>query len=116
MTRAEWSPTLATSGDIFPWMVVAFGAVATCSWAGAAVASVANRTPARPTLAGAGAALVRLPSHTSDPANAWPPGFAGQLPGPWLYWFCQLVVLAALVACVAVVLRVRGGRRGRRTS
>lgn len=116
MTRAEPSPTLATSGEFFPWVVLAFGSVATCTWAGAALASVANRTPARPNLEGAGAALVRLPSHVSDPANAWPPPFAGQLPGPWLYWFCQLLVLTALVACVAVVLRARGGRRGRRTS
>ncbi|MDP9388485.1 MAG: type IV secretory system conjugative DNA transfer family protein, partial [Actinomycetota bacterium] len=62
----------------------------------------------------AGQALLGLPSHLSDPKQAWPAPVRGALPGPIAYWACQLLVLAAAAAVIAGFLVLRGRRRDRR--
>jgi type IV secretion system protein VirD4 len=103
-----------TTGDAFPWIVATFGAVVAAAWAGAWLATVANLSPTRPALSTTGEALVRLPSHASDPRAAWPPELSARLPGPWLYWTCQLLVLAVALAVTYGVARIRSGNRGGR--
>ena len=70
-------------------------------WLGAALAGLVSGGRA-PHPAGAPNALVRLPATLSQPAAAWP---ASDLPGPWLYWPAQLVVV--LLAGALAVLAIR---------
>ena len=81
----------------FPWAVAFVGALLLVVWAGAASAAlVATRGHVR--MVDAGPALLGLPTHVGDPAAAWPAGSRDALPGPYLYWFCQLLVIAVLLA------------------
>lgn len=80
----------------FPWAVGVVGALLGLVWAGAALAARVGSGASIP-LADAGAALVQLPAHLSDPALAWSPTTRAALPGPLLYWACQAVVVAASV-------------------
>lgn len=51
-------------------------------------------------------ALVGLPAHLGDPAAAWAPELRASLPGPFLYWACQIVVLAAVTVLTRLAWRV----------
>lgn len=88
---------LSPDGGFFPWIVGAFGAVVTTVWAGAALAAAVTGHPGAVTFTGAGRAILRLPSHLSSPGEAWPASADEALPGPVIYWACQLVVLVVLV-------------------
>ena len=78
------------SGDSSDRLVLgalaAFAGAVTTVWAGAVVAAVAtgHGIPHAITLSDAAQAAVRLPSHASNPALAWPPAVARSLPGPVL--------------------------------
>src|SRR5581483_5913688 len=71
-------------------------------WAGAALAALLSGKHLDASLGEALQAAVRLPRHLSNPAVAWPAPTGGALPGPWLYWFSQTVVLT--VVAVSSVL------------
>ncbi|MEY2472850.1 MAG: type secretion system protein VirD4 [Actinomycetota bacterium] len=101
--------------ELFPWVIGMFGALVFVTWAGAALAAMANGHAGRIAFSDAGSALVKLVSHPGDPRGAWPPRARSSLPGPVLYWTAQLVVFAwaAAAACGAWWLRQRlGDRRG----
>lgn len=89
----------------FPLVVLGFGAITGVVWAGASLAAAlaSQRSVA---FSDAGYALLRLPSNASDPAAAWPDPSRSAMPGPALYWACQLVVLAAAVAIAVIAGRV----------
>jgi type IV secretion system protein VirD4 len=79
--------------------VLAAGGTSLVVWAGAQLAALASTRRAAPITPGlALRALVRLPSHASDPADAWPGLPPGTLPGPVLYWACTVVAAATAVA------------------
>jgi len=82
-------------------------------WAGAALAARLAGHPFGATLADAGRALVGLGAHPGEPAAAWPEPVREALPGPFLYWGCQVVVLvvAAGVAVAAWRLLRSGPER-----
>lgn len=64
-------------------------------WAGAALASFATGADSLPfSLYEAGLAAARLPSRVANPASAWSPVLARDLPGPIVYWLCQALVMA----------------------
>ena len=94
---------------------VAAVAVATLGvvvWAGAAAAAaLTGHTAMRVGLADAVRAAVRLPSHLSDPAEAWPAAARSQLPGSAPYWACTVPVAAIAVGLVGLGLRWRHRRR-----
>ncbi|MEN3273438.1 MAG: type secretion system protein VirD4 [Actinomycetota bacterium] len=79
----------------FPWVVGFAGALLATAWAGAALAAAVT-TGARVRVIDAGPALTKLPMHAADPAEAWPGPSRTALPGPVVYWACQLAVLTAL--------------------
>jgi type IV secretion system protein VirD4 len=82
----------------FGWAVVVFGALVVTVWAGAAAAATITGHDARAVRVDmAGEALLRLPSHLSDPSTAWPAPADAELPGPVLYWASQTLVVGALV-------------------
>lgn len=101
-------PATGGGGDaLFVGAVVVFAAVAGMAWAGAALAArLGGHGRFRAGLADAARALVRLPSRASDPASAWPPGAAAALPGPVLYWACQIAVVVATVALAVIAWRL----------
>ena len=49
----------------------------------------------------------RLPDHLADPAGAWPEPFRSQLPGPILYWFAAVIVVALIGLIVWLYFRIR---------
>ena len=84
-------------GDtVFEVGVLAIGAVAASVWGGAMLAARLGGGHLGAGLGDALVALVRLPGHLSDPAAAWPDPVRDSLPGPFLYWTSQLLVLAVL--------------------
>lgn len=96
-------PSGATSAPVrqgpdwwFPWVIGGFTAVSVAVWAGAAAAVWLAGGEASPRLTDAGGALLRLPSTASDPAAAWPPDVASQMPGAAPYWACQVAVVVLL--------------------
>jgi len=98
---------------LFAVLAVAVG-VLVAVWAGAALA--AQFSPGAHFSAGlstAAEALKALPSHGSDPAAAWPAGPRSALPGPVLYWACQGLVVAGLLALAWLAWRVFGGHSER---
>jgi type IV secretion system protein VirD4 len=96
---------------VFIGAVLAAGAVAVICWAGAALAALITGQSLSASLADALGAAMRLPGHLGDPATAWREPAAGQLPGPFVYWPAQLLVVAAAGAvAVAAPRLVRPGR------
>ncbi len=49
-------------------------------------------------------AVINLPDHWGDPANAWPHPADVQLPGPVLYWGITMVLAFAMVAVARFVI------------
>ncbi|WCO66246.1 type IV secretory system conjugative DNA transfer family protein [Iamia majanohamensis] len=91
-------------------VLVLFGAGVTLGllgvvWAGAVLALAVAGAPQLVGINEAGQALGRMPDRMGDPAQAWGPPLAGELPGPVTYWACTGLVAAALVVLGAVVLR-----------
>src|SRR5438270_13930425 len=78
--------------DLFPWIVGIFGAVVLFVWSGAAVASAVTGHGGRIRFSDAGTALIQLPSHLSDPKQAWPLAVRPSLPGAFAYWAAQFCV------------------------
>lgn len=94
---ADSTPSGQGTEGWFPVVVLGFGGVAGVAWAGASLAAaLASQTSVA--FADAGYALFRLPSNVSDPAAAWPEPTRSAMPGPVLYWACQLIVVAAAAA------------------
>lgn len=87
------------------------GAMAAVVWAGASLATAATGVWLDAGLADAARAAVALPRHLSEPARAWPPPAASQVPGPWLYWPATLLSLGAAVAGAATAWRWRAATR-----
>jgi type IV secretion system protein VirD4 len=59
--------------------------------------------------------LIRIPDHLADPAQAWPADARGLLPGPAVFYFAALLVLATVALLAVVVVRVaRSGWLGLR--
>jgi len=108
---AGWAPWELVAAAGLGIAVTAGGVV----WAGAALAALLSGERLDADLATAVRAAVALPKHLSDPAAAWPAGSAASLPGPWLYWPCTLLVIAALVGLGVSGWRLRArfatGRR-----
>lgn len=104
-TRAPGEGAPATS--LLP-VLGALGGLLGIEWLGVQLASLigAQRAAAVNTEQVV-AALTRLPKHADDPANAWPPAVADQLPGPVLYWAAQIVVVATIGFAVMFVIRRR---------
>ena len=75
-------------------------------WAGAALAARLTGRHLRAGLAASRVALARLPHHLADPAAAWPSPARPAIPGPWLYWPSQLLVVVAAVAPAIAVWRL----------
>src|SRR5581483_7502377 len=93
-----WAP-----GEVlFVGAVTLAGGASGIVWAGAALAALLSGKHLDASLGEALQAAVRLPRHLSNPAVAWPAPTGGALPGPWLYWFSQTVVLT--VVAVSSVL------------
>jgi type IV secretion system protein VirD4 len=89
------------------------GGVGLLVWGGALVASsVLGPGGFRAGIADGVEAAFRLPSHASDPAEAWPAETAATLPGPAPYWLATVV--AALVAVLVAVGAFRLWRLVRR--
>ena len=92
-------------------VALAAGAVVGAVWLAGALAARLTAGPAfQAGFGDAAAALVRLRSHLSDPAGAWPPGVGAALPGPAVYWACQAVLVAALIAVAWAGWRLFGRR------
>jgi len=104
------------AGDGFAWVIGIAGAACAVVWAGAALAlAVTGHGPdGRIGLTGAAQALVRLPGHLGEPAQAWPEPARTALPGPVVYWTSQAAVTAAATAAGVGGLRVWRGLRGDR--
>ena len=81
-------------------------------WAGAALAArmMGNEFPAN--FGDAVDAGLRLPSHVSDPASAWPEPTSRSLPGPAAYWSLTITVAIGLVVVLAAALHVFRRRVG----
>lgn len=56
-------------------------------------------------------ALLELPGHLSDPAEAWSAPADTRLPGPVLYWLCTTLALGPVVAVAWLWHRYRRRRR-----
>lgn len=54
---------------------------------------------------------IRLPSHLSDPRQAWPEAARADLPGPAGFYIAALLVLAAMAAATLAVARWRSRAR-----
>ena len=108
-------------GKLLAAVAASLGGVGLVVWGGALVASsVLGPGGFRAGIADGVEAAFRLPSHTGDPAEAWPAETAATLPGPAPYWLATVV--AALVAVLVafgvfrlwlLVRRVGTADRGR---
>ena len=106
-----WTTDLAGTATIA--LILALGAATTAMWTAAQLASFVSTDQVLTIgLADSGQALVRLRSHLGDPAAAWPPGIASQLPGPVVYWPCMIVTVAVVAAAGWVWRRWRRHARG----
>jgi type IV secretion system protein VirD4 len=75
-------------------------------WLGAAAAAAVSGGGVLPaTLADAMVAAVRLPSHVSRPADAWPVAAATVLPGPVVYWAATTVAAPFVAVPAGLLLR-----------
>ena len=93
-TADGWAP-----GEVlFVAAVALAGGASAIVWAGAALAVLLGGGHLDVSLGDALHATVRLAGHLSNPAMAWPASVGEGLPGPWLYWFSQTVVLAVVAA------------------
>ena len=81
---------------VFAASVGIAGASAVLVWGGASLAARISGHAFAASLSDSLQALAHMPGRMSDPATAWPPAVAGPLPGPWLYWFAQAVVIVFL--------------------
>ncbi len=92
----------AGSGDTASMIaIIVAGVVAAVVWLGAELASLLSGHGQMPAGLGDGfTALVHLPATMSDPRLAWSAELQPYLPGPVLYWFSTIVVVA-LAAVVA---------------
>jgi type IV secretion system protein VirD4 len=95
-------------------VIITFATVVAATWAGGALAALLSSGSARNvTVNAAGQALVRLPRALSDPRRAWPEAAAASLPGPVLYWACQLAVIVVFAVAGYLVWRVLNRQRER---
>jgi len=101
---------------LFVLIVVVVG-VLVAVWAGAALAAqLGPGHEFRAGLAEASQALRALPSNLSDPAATWPSDARQALPGPFLYWASQAVVIVGIILLGWLVWRVSGARGNRTAS
>jgi type IV secretion system protein VirD4 len=102
--------------------LAAFGALV---WSATGLAAVLSGTGwPRLSASAVASALMRLPTHLSDPRLAWPSAVRAQIPGPAAFYPAVALVLAGLAAAIAGLLRLRiaqllggaerGGRLGAR--
>ncbi len=74
-------------------VVLGLGAVSAFMWTATQVAAlVGTGRFVAVNLPASGRALFALRNHLRDPAAAWPPDIASQLPGPLVYWPSMLAV------------------------
>lgn len=106
-SSAPGRPEVGLGDELFPWVVGVGASVIGVVWAGAALAARSSGRDGPVRLVDAGAALLGLPSHASDPRQAWPAPSRAALPGPVPYWACQLVVFVAVVAAGIGLLALR---------
>jgi len=96
-------PPLADTHKLVLTAVAATAGIATVAWVAAVLAaSASGNHPAPIRFADSVVALTRLPSHTTNPADAWPADAQRALPGPILYWtaFAATVTTAVAVAYI----------------
>ena len=75
------------------------------TWAGASLALLVGGAPRAVPAGNAVDALIRLPSTMGEPAAAWAPSLAADMPGAAVYWVST--ALAGLVCCLMVGCAVR---------
>lgn len=92
----QHAPGWTLGEAVFATVVGTAGASALVVWGGASLAARISGDAFDASLSDSLQALARMPGRMSDPARAWPPAVAGSLPGPWLYWFAQVVVIVFL--------------------
>jgi type IV secretion system protein VirD4 len=86
-------------GDPVAWVVGTTAAATALVYLGAvAAATVTGGSPGTVTFGRALRALVALPRHLSDPAEAWPEPAGTALPGPLPYWGAQMLVILTAAA------------------
>ena len=91
----------ALLGQVAIGAIFLLGGVGFVAWVGAQAAAILfGDGPLPVSIADGGAAALALPSHTSDPAAAWPPTVRDQLPGPVPYWATTAIIALATAALV----------------
>ncbi|HVT77854.1 MAG TPA: type IV secretory system conjugative DNA transfer family protein [Acidimicrobiales bacterium] len=108
-------PSGVEHNELFSWVIGIFGALVVTTWAGAALAAAVTGHAGRVAFTDAGGALVKLIAHPAEPKGAWPPRTRSSLPGPFVYWAAQLVVVASAVSAGVAAWWCRqrlGDRRG----
>jgi type IV secretion system protein VirD4 len=81
-------------------------AIAAVVWAGAALSTLLAGAPSVPPGVAVGEAAIRLVATPGTPRVAWPSDFAGNLPGPTVYW-ASTIVVALAAAAVGVIVFTR---------
>ena len=96
-----------------PWeqmlvaLVVVATGVAVVVWCGAWLAAALAGNPAfQGRLGDAFGAIPTLATNSAEPAAAWPPGAAAQLPGALTYWLATVAVSVVVIAVIVVARRV----------
>lgn len=104
-------PAAAALGPVDDLLWWGAGLVAGCGlvvWAGAQLAArIHSGAWLEVGAAQMAGVLLRLPSHLSDPAAAWPAPAAAQLPGPIGFWAAFLTLVALPFAALLGVVRYR---------
>ena len=106
-TRQESNGSDPING-VFIAVVLLVGVLGIGHWLAASLAAiVGHQRTLRAGLPEAVKALAQIPKHWGDPRLAWPEPAASNLPGPFIYWPCVVLVVAAIGGLVALWMRFR---------
>jgi len=95
-------------------VAIAAGVGALFLWLSRLAAALFGRAPLTAGIGDALGALGRLPNHLGDPASAWNPELARQLPGPVAYWVVLALPTVTIAVMAFVALRIFLRRRAKR--